>query len=85
MIEILKTLYTCILHVTDKTIDLIQCELQIYFIDVIINLYYTIAESNGPQRIFKSDVIYIYTLVLLLSIGIQILKKPICQKNSHVS
>jgi hypothetical protein len=26
-----------------------------------------------------------YTLVLLLSIGIQILEIPICQKNSHVS
>jgi hypothetical protein len=30
-------------------------------------------------------VTYIYTLVLLLSIGIQILEIPICQKNSHVS
>jgi len=29
--------------------------------------------------------IYNYTLVLLLSIGIQILEIPICQKNSHVS
>jgi hypothetical protein len=26
-----------------------------------------------------------YTLVLLLSVGIQILEIPICQKNSHVS
>jgi hypothetical protein len=29
--------------------------------------------------------VYIYTLILLLSIGIQILEIPICQKNSHVS
>jgi hypothetical protein len=27
----------------------------------------------------------VYTLVPLLSIGIQILEIPICQKNSHVS
>jgi hypothetical protein len=30
-------------------------------------------------------IILYYTLVLLLSIGIQILEIPICQKNSHVS
>ena len=62
VIEILKKMYTCmcILYVTDKIIDLIQWELQIYFIDVIRTLYYTISESNGLQRIFKSDVIYVY-------------------------
>jgi hypothetical protein len=30
-------------------------------------------------------IFFIYTLVLLLSIGIQIWEIPICQKNSHVS
>jgi hypothetical protein len=33
----------------------------------------------------RYKVAYSYTLVLLLSIDIQILEIPICQKNSHVS
>jgi hypothetical protein len=35
----------------------------------------------SETRIYK----ILHTLVLLLSIGIQILEIPICQKNSHVS
>ena len=41
--------------------------------------------SLFDKDIARLDFISIYTLVLLLSIGIQILEIPICQKNSHVS
>ena len=36
-------------------------------------------------RLIPLSTIWHYTLVLLLSIGIQILEIPICQKNSQVS
>ena len=53
-----------------------------------------VEKKNGMAYVFtllmfrkpnKLTINKIYTLVLLLSIGIQILQIPICQKNSHVS
>jgi len=41
--------------------------------------------SDGKTGHLRKVCNNIYTLVLLLSIGIQILEIPICQKNSHVS
>ena len=44
-------------------------------------------EEEEEEDVLSETRIYkiLHTLVLLLSIGIQILEIPICQKNSHVS
>ena len=63
---------TCISGVIDKT--------EVLYTIYTIKYNYTL-EIRLDNKGFNGD----YTLVLLLSIGIQILEIPICQKNSHVS
>ena len=52
-------------------------------------LAFRAVDRGFESRLGKSKTIKLvlvaFTLVILLSIGIQILEIPICQKNSHVS